>query len=75
MTPTTAAGAAGARTQVRLLFVDEGQFHNVDLSLPSEILERYDRLIDALREDDTVLREMYVDVARLCAVWRLDTQG
>jgi len=70
-----APGAVGARTKVRLLFVDEGQFHNVDLSVPTEILDRYDRLIDALREDDAVLREMYVDVARLCAVWRLDAQG
>ena len=63
------------RTKIRLLFVDDGQYHHEDLSVPSELLGRYERLIDCLREDEAVLREMYVDVARLCAAWRLDAQG
>jgi hypothetical protein len=63
------------RTKIRLLFVDEGQYHHEELSVPTEMLDRYERLIDCLREDEAVLREMYVDVARLCAAWRLDAQG
>ena len=73
MTPASAV-MGGPRTKVRLLFVDDGQYHHEDLSVPTEVLERYERLIDALREDEAVLREMYVDVARLCAAWRLDAQ-
>ena len=63
------------RTNVRLLFVDEGQFHHEELSVPTEVLEKYERLIDCFREDESVLREMYVDVARLCAAWRVEAQG
>jgi hypothetical protein len=71
MTPT--AVMAGPRTRIRLLFVDEGQYHHEDLSVPTEVLDRYERLIDCLREDEGVLREMYVDVARLCAAWRVES--
>ena len=72
---TVAAPGVSARTTVRLLFVDEGQYHHEDLSLATDVLDRYERLIDCLREDPAVLREMYVDVARLCAAWRVDPQG
>ena len=70
MTPT--AVTAEPHTRVRLLFVDEGQYHHEELSVPTEVLDRYERLIDCLREDEGVLRQMYVDVARLCAAWRVE---
>jgi hypothetical protein len=63
------------RTKVRLLFVDEGQYHHEELSVATEVLDKYERLIDCLREDESVLREMYVDVARLCAAWRVESQS
>ena len=66
------ARASGARTKIRLLFVDEGEYHHEDLSVATEVLARYERLIDCLREDESVLRDMYVDVARLCAAWRVE---
>lgn len=52
---------------VRLLFVDEGSYHHEDVSIPSDVLDRYDRLIDCLREEPAVLKHVYVDVERLCA--------
>jgi len=61
--------------RVRLLFVDEGAYHQEELSVPADVISRYERLIDCLREDPAVLREMYVDVARLCAAWLVDAQG
>jgi hypothetical protein len=64
-----------ARARVRLLFVNEGAYHHADLSIPAAALGRYERLIDCLREEPEVLRELYVDVARLCAAWLVDAQG
>ena len=52
---------------VRLLFVDEGSYHHEEISIPAEALERYDRLIDCLREEPTVLKKVWVDVGRLCS--------
>lgn len=63
------------RTQIRMLFVDGGAYHHEDLTVPTELLGRYERLIDCLREDPTVLRELYVDVGRLCAAWLVDDRG
>jgi hypothetical protein len=39
------------------------------VSIPKESLASYERLIDCLREDPRVLKEMYVDVERLAAAW------
>ena len=61
------------KTKVRLLFVDEGSYHTEDVEVPSASLEEYGRLIDWVREDPTVLKHLYVDVARLCAAYRVDT--
>jgi hypothetical protein len=60
---------------VRLLFVDEGSYHEQTVTLPSEVLEGYDRLIDCLREDPTVLKSLYVDVERLAAAWLVEDDG
>jgi hypothetical protein len=57
---------------VRLLFADRGAFHSEDLELPATAFDRYDRLIDGLREDSGLLKKLYLDVERLSAAWILD---
>ena len=52
---------------VRLLFVDDGSFHHEQVQIPAEVMAGYDRLIDCLMEDPTVLRRLHVDVSRLCS--------
>ncbi len=56
-----------ARTTVRLLFVDEGHYHHEEIQVPTEALERYERLIDLLQEEPAVLRHTFVDLSRLCS--------
>ncbi len=58
--------------KVRLVFVDGGSFHGVDVEVPAKALERHERLVDCLREDPDVLARIHVDVARLCAAYRVD---
>ena len=58
--------------KVRLVLVDGGSFHQVDVDLPAKALERHGRLVDCLREDPEVLARIHVDVARLCAAYRLE---
>lgn len=58
--------------KVRLLFVDGGAYHHEDVRIPAPSLEAYDRLIDCVREDPAVQRELYVDVDRLVAAYRRD---
>lgn len=55
------------RVRVRLLFSDGGEFRVQKVSIPAASLELYDRLIDCLREDPEVQKELYVDYERLCA--------
>jgi len=63
----------GKRTvKVRLVFADGGSFHPVDVDLPAKALDRYDRLVDCLREDPEVLARVHVDVERLCAAYRVE---
>ena len=57
---------------VRLLFVDEGSYHHEEVSVPTEALDAYDRLIDCVREDPAVLKRLYVDVDRLCSATVVD---
>lgn len=52
---------------VRLLFVDDGSYHHERIRVPAAAVDRYERLIDCLREDPAVLRRTYVDVERLCS--------
>jgi len=52
---------------VRLLFVDDGEYHHEKVRLPAGAVERYERLIDCLREDAEVLARLHVDVERLCS--------
>jgi hypothetical protein len=51
---------------VRLLLVDEGSFHHEEVQIPAEVMAGYDRLIDCLMEDPTVLKRLHVDVSRVC---------
>ena len=60
---------------VRLLFVDEGSFHHEEVEIPSASLEAYDRIIDCVREDPGVLKQLYVDVERLCSAQLLGEKG
>ena len=55
------------RVEVRLLFADGGDFRSEKVTIPAASLEGYDRLIDCLREDPVVLRELYLDYPRLCS--------
>jgi hypothetical protein len=59
------------RVSVRLVFADSGSFHDLVVQLPAAVLERYERIIDALREDPAITAEVYVDVRRLVAAHRV----
>ncbi len=58
--------------KVRLLFVDEGSYHHEDVEIPAASLEPYERLIDCVREDEAVLKRVYVNFQRLCAAYLLE---
>lgn len=57
--------SGGDMVQVQLLFVDEGSYHHEVVDIPAASLEGYERLIDCVREDQTVLKRLHVDVSRL----------
>lgn len=61
-----------ARVNVRLVFADRGSFHDVIVSVPADALARYERIIDALREDPVITGELFVDARRLVAAYRED---
>lgn len=63
------AASNGKRVAVRLVFADRGAFHETTVRLPAEVLSRYERIIDALREDEAVTAQMYVDGRRLVAAF------
>lgn len=56
-------------TRVRLVFADEGTFHAETVLIPIDRLSEYERLIDLLREDASVTRQMYVDLKRLVSAY------
>jgi len=58
--------------KVRLLFVDDGEYHNETVEIPAASLEGHDRLIDCLREDPEVLKRVYVDLDRLVSAYLKD---
>ena len=62
-------------TRVRLVFADDGTFHAETVFVPSERLQEYDRLIDLLREDPSVTRQVYMDLKRLVSAYVLDEDG
>lgn len=60
-----------ATIKVRLLFVDDGSYRDEVVELPAESVDAYERLIDCVREDPTVLKRLHVDLDRLCAAYLL----
>lgn len=58
--------------KIRLLFVDEGSYHHEEVAIPSASLGAYDRIIDCVREDEEVLKRLFVDVGRLCAAYLVE---
>lgn len=55
--------------QVRLVFADRGSFHDMFVQIPVGVLDRYERLIDALREDPEVTHTVHIDAKRLVAAY------
>lgn len=55
---------------VRLVFADKGSFHELVVELPAEIVERHERLIDALQEEPEITARIYVDRRRLVAAYK-----
>jgi hypothetical protein len=61
-------------TTVRLVFADEGAFHAEEVRVPAETLARYERLIDLLWEEESVTRQLYVDLDRLVSAAVVDEE-
>ncbi len=61
--------AQNGKIPVRLVFADRGSFHDLVVHLPTAVLGRYDRLIDALREDPGITGDIFVDHRRLVAAY------
>ncbi|HET6763686.1 MAG TPA: hypothetical protein VFH27_08435 [Longimicrobiaceae bacterium] len=59
----------GKTVAVRLVFADQGTFHSETVHVPLSRMSEYDRLIDLLREEESVTRNMYVDLARLVSAY------
>ncbi len=59
----------GQTVRVRLVFADQGTFHAETVHVPVDMLGRYDRLVDLLREEESVTRQMYVDLDRLVSAY------
>jgi hypothetical protein len=59
----------GKTVAVRLVFADQGTFHAETVHVPLSRMSDYDRLIDLLREEESVTRQMYVDLARLVSAY------
>jgi hypothetical protein len=57
------------RTSVKLVFADRGAFHDVVVQVPTDVLARHERIIDALREEPSITGEVYVDLRRLVAAF------
>ena len=52
---------------VQLLFADTGVFHQEEITVSEESLEGYERLIDVLQEDKSILERIHIDFGRLCS--------
>jgi hypothetical protein len=59
----------GQTVRVRLVFADQGTFHAESVQVPVDMLGRYDRLVDLLREEESVTRQLYVDMGRLVSAY------
>ena len=59
----------GTTSTIRLVFADEGTFHAETITVPVEKLDEYERLIDLIREEPSVTRQIYVDLKRLVSAY------
>ena len=59
----------GQTVRVRLVFADQGTFHAETVHVPVEMLDQYERLVDLLREEESVTRQLYVDMGRLVSAY------
>jgi hypothetical protein len=59
----------GQTVRVRLVFADQGTFHAETVHVPLDVLGRYDRLVDLLREEESVTRQLFVDMGRLVSAY------
>ena len=59
----------GQTVRVRLVFADQGTFHAETVHVPVDMLDRYDRLVDLLREEESVTRQLFVDMGRLVSAY------
>ena len=60
---------------MRLVFVESGSYHREEVTVETDALDAHERLIDALREDPAILKEIFVDVNRLCAAYRVEEES
>jgi hypothetical protein len=55
---------------VKLVLADRGAFHEMVVDIPEDVLQRYARLIDALREDPEINATTWIDFRRLVVARR-----
>lgn len=67
-----AGKAKASSVKLRLLFVDDGDYHDENVVVPAGGIDDYERLLDFIREDPAVLKHLHVDMDRLCAAYRID---
>ena len=60
---------------MRLVFVESGSYHREEVTVETDALDAHERLIDALREDPAILKEIFVDVNRLCAAYLVEEES
>jgi hypothetical protein len=65
----------GSTARVRLVFADRGTFHAETVEVPAAVLDRYERLVDVLREEESVTRHLFVDMARLVSAYLVEEPG
>lgn len=63
------------RASIRLVFADEGTFHAETIQVQREKLEDFERLIDLLREEPSVTRQIYVDMKRLVSAYVIESES
>lgn len=59
---------------VRLVFADKGTFHAETIQVPLDALSEYERLVDLLREEPSVTRQLYVDMNRLVSAHLVENE-
>ena len=60
--------------RVRLVFADEGTFHAETILVPADALDEHERLIDLLREEPAVTRQVYLDLDRLVSAYLVEEE-